>query len=174
MSKKSILGFLQLNVLGGASFLFFSKGYFVISSYFIYSSLPRLLPKEEVGIYFVVNSIVAVINAIFVIGTIQTVSKFVSEAPEKGRRVVTAAARLQAILAGGVCAVFFVSAPLIAAGLNDPSLTSAIRVSAAIPPSAKSRLPGILPRFPDRYSVLPARTADENGKSSPSMPGINK
>ena len=67
MSKKSILGFLQLNVLGGASFLFFLKGYFVISSYFIYSSLPRLLPKEEVGIYFVVNNIVAVINAIFVI-----------------------------------------------------------------------------------------------------------
>ena len=51
--------------------------------------LPRLLSAAEFGLFLVVNSAVAVPNAIFISGTIQAVSRFVSQRPagERSRRV---------------------------------------------------------------------------------------
>ena len=121
------------NPISGATFLFAAKAIFVLSSYVTYSFLPRLLSQEEVGLYLVINSIVSIINAVFITGTIQAISKFVSEDSARGGLVLKAATRLQLFLAGGVVATYFFVAPAIASTLNDPSLAPYLRLSAVIP-----------------------------------------
>lgn len=122
-----------MNLFSAGSCLFIAKIVFIISGYAIYAALPRLLGQNEFGIFLLVNSVVAVLNAVFITGTIQTVSKFISEAPARGATVMRAARRLQLLLAGGVSALYFAAAPVIANLLRDPSLTGYLQVSAVIP-----------------------------------------
>jgi stage V sporulation protein B len=122
-----------MNLLGGATTLILAKVVFVISGYALYSALSRLLAPHEFGMFLIVNSIVAVLNAIFITGTIQAVSRFVSQSPSTGWPVVKSAFKLQFALAGSVAAVYMVGAGVISNALNDPSLARAIRISAVIP-----------------------------------------
>jgi O-antigen/teichoic acid export membrane protein len=119
--------------LAGGGALVGAKIVFVLTGYAIYAGLSRLLTPEEFGTYLVVNSTVAVLNAVFVTGTIQAVSRFVSQQTGTAGGTLRAALRLQLAVAGSITAVYFAAAPLLARIFNDPGLTIYLRVSAAIP-----------------------------------------
>ncbi len=121
------------DLFSGAAFLLLAKVVFVVAGYLIFFGLPRILTPDEFGIYLIVNSVVSVLNAVFITGTIQAVSRFVSGEPDRGRAVTSAAFGLQALLAGSVTAIYLLSAPFLALVLNDAELAVYFRVSAVIP-----------------------------------------
>lgn len=123
----------RTNLLGSASALLTAKIVFVAAGYAIYVGLSRLLAPAQFGTFLVVNSSVAVLNAVFITGSIQTVSRFVAQAPENAGGTLRTALWFHVALAGGLSALYFLAAPLIASSLNDPQLVPYLRVSALIP-----------------------------------------
>lgn len=121
------------SLAGGASALLAAKIVFVIAGYAIYVGLSRSLTPAQFGIFLVVNSTVGVLNAIFVSGSIQTVSRFVSQNPEGAAATLRQALWLRLALAGTASVAYFLAAPLLASLLNDPTLVNYLRVSAIIP-----------------------------------------
>ncbi len=123
----------RTNLLTSAGALFAAKIVFVAAGYAIYVGLSRLLAPAQFGTFLVVNSTVAVLNAVFISGTIQAVSRFVSQHPERAAGTLRTALWLNVALAGGLAGGYFLAAPLIASALNDPLLVPFLRVSAVIP-----------------------------------------
>ena len=121
-----------MNLLSGTLSLIVAKAVFVLSGYALYSALSRFLSPSEFGVFLVVNGVVAVLNAVFITGTVQAVSRLVASG-EDGASVIRGAMRLQWRLAGSAVATYVASAGVLAWLLNDPSLTALIRVSAVIP-----------------------------------------
>ena len=116
-----------------ALFIPLAKVWFIICSFAMQVLLPNLLEADEYGDFGVVNRGISVINMIMVTGSIQAVSKFVSEDTSSARAVRRAALRVQVLFGGGLALAYFLMAPVIAAGFRDPSLTGFIRISAAVP-----------------------------------------
>lgn len=116
----------------GVLFLTISKVYFLISGYFLIFSLTRILGPEGYGIYSSVNALLAVLNAVILIGTIQAVSKFVSEDETQADLVKDTAIKLQIFVGGGLALLYFLCAPLVASFLNDMSLVPFLRLSSVI------------------------------------------
>jgi O-antigen/teichoic acid export membrane protein len=123
----------KANLLTSAGALLAAKVVFVVAGYAIYVGLSRLLAPAQFGTFLVVNSSVGVLNAIFVSGSIQTVSRFVAQNPERAGPTLRTALWLHLALAGGLAGAYFLAAPLIASWLNDPQLVPYLRVSALIP-----------------------------------------
>lgn len=109
-----------------------SKGWFIIASWGIVAGLSRFLGVEDFGRYGLVVAAVSVFNMCFIKGTLQAVSKFVSEDPEKADGVKTAALKIQLWMGGGIFAIFFTAAPLIASLMNSPELTIYLRIASFI------------------------------------------
>ncbi len=116
----------------GTIFITASKLWFMVTGAALMFLLPRLVSVAEVGVYKVVIGLVSVVNAVVVTGTIQTVSKFVSQTPEHAHAIKRKALLLQAMLGGGAATVFALGAPLAASSLNDSSLTPYLRLAALI------------------------------------------
>ena len=121
------------NLLASGSALMGAKVVFVIAGYALYAALSRLLSPADFGTFLVVNSTVAVLNAVFVTGTIQAVSRFVAMSPESAAGTLRSVLRLQTLLATVAGGAYLAAAPLIASVLGDPSLTNYLRISAVIP-----------------------------------------
>jgi len=117
----------------GTIYITLAKAWFMISGYAIYFSLPRLISAEQFGLYQVVIGVVSIVNAVLITGTSQTVSKFVSQEPEKAGSIKSAALRVQVVVGVAVSLGFFLLAPVIAERLNDSRLGSYFRLAAAIP-----------------------------------------
>src|SRR5262249_40439081 len=83
--------------------------------------------------YQVVIGVVSVVNAVLVVGTSQTVSKYVSQEPDRAEGIKAAALRAQVIVGFTVSIGFFLLAPALAGQLNDSRLTGYFRLAAAIP-----------------------------------------
>ena len=94
--------------------------------------LPRLISQADVGVYKVVIGLVSVVNAVVVTGTVQTVSKFVSQTPEHADAIKRKALILQCFLGCGAALAFAVLAPVIATALDDRSLVPYLRLAALI------------------------------------------
>ncbi|MFT6400314.1 MAG: O-antigen/teichoic acid export membrane protein, partial [Bradymonadia bacterium] len=116
-----------------ALFIPLAKVWFILCSFALQVLLPNLLEADQYGDYGIVNRGISVINMIMVTGSIQSVSKFVSEDPSAARSIRRAALRVQVFFGGGLALAYFLAAPMIANGFNDPSLTGFIRISALIP-----------------------------------------
>lgn len=116
----------------GVAFLTLSKGWFIVAGYAAVFGLTRLLPKEGYGVYAVVAGVVAILGDVLIRGTIQAVSRFAAEDPERAGAVKRAALKLQCLLGGGLFISYYASAPLIARFLNDPSLIGPLRLSSLI------------------------------------------
>jgi len=123
----------RTSLLGSAGALLAAKVVFVAAGYAIYVGLSRLLVPAQFGTFLVVNSSVGVLNAIFISGTIQTVSRFVAQAPGQAGGTLRTALWLHVLLAGSLAALYFLAAPLIASALNDAQLAPYLRVSTLIP-----------------------------------------
>lgn len=116
----------------GTIYITAAKAWFMVTGLAIYLVLPRLLSAEEFGIYGIVVGITSILNAVMVTGTIQTVSKYVSQDVAQAGAVKRTAIRLQAVIGGGGALGYFVLAPVVARGLNDPTLTDYFRLTALI------------------------------------------
>ncbi len=118
--------------LKGSILLLISKLWFVITGYGIYFGLNRILGVEDFGRYGLVVGAVTIVNMCFIKGTLQAVSKFVSEDPSRSAAIRDGALRVQLWLGGGSFLVFFLAAPLIAGLLRAPEITPALRFASLI------------------------------------------
>lgn len=109
-----------------------AKIWFMISGYGIIFTLPRLISKEDFGLYKVAVGVVSIINAVIVTCTQQTVSKYISQEEEKADSVKAKALKLQILVGGGAALGFFLLAPVIASYLNDERLTNPLRLASLI------------------------------------------
>lgn len=116
-----------------ALFIPLAKVWFIVCSFALQVLLPNLLEADQYGDFGIVNRVISIINMIMVTGSIQSVSKFVSEDPSSARSIRRAALRLQVVFGGGLALAYFLAAPLIADWFKDPGLTGFIRISALIP-----------------------------------------
>jgi len=116
----------------GAIYITVAKAYFMLTGLVIYLALPRLLSVEEFGIYSVVVGIVSIINAVVITGTMQAVSKYVSQDESKAESVKLRALEVQAFIGGSLTLSYVLLAPILARSLNDPRLTGYFRLSALI------------------------------------------
>jgi O-antigen/teichoic acid export membrane protein len=116
----------------GAIYITAAKIWFIVSGYAITVTLAHLLTIENYGIYRVVINTVSIINAVIVTGTYQTVSKYVSQEPEKADSIKWKALGLQVYVGGAATLGFFLLAPVVASLLNDPRLTGWLRLASLI------------------------------------------
>ena len=117
----------------GVLFITLAKLFFMVSGYVIHFALPRLLGSPELyGVYGVVISIVNVLDMVVIQGTLQTVSKLVSEDEANAEAVRRKALLVQLALGGGIALSYFLSADLIASMLKDSSLAVYFRLSAVV------------------------------------------
>src|ERR1700754_3411941 len=79
----------------GTIYISAAKVWFILSGLGIHFTLPRLLSKEQFGLYQIVIGIVSIINAVVVIGTSQTVSKYISQDESRADAVKAKALKLQ-------------------------------------------------------------------------------
>jgi O-antigen/teichoic acid export membrane protein len=123
-AKKTGRGFL---VITGA------KMWFMVTGAVIQLGLPIFLGSpEKFGVFKIVTEAISLINMVMITGTLQAVSKLVSEQPHAARRVVNQALKLQLALGLPIAALYAVGSPWIAEQFNDPSLTNMIRLSSLI------------------------------------------
>jgi stage V sporulation protein B len=116
----------------GTIYITASKLWFMVTGAALMFVLPRLISQADVGVYKVVIGLVSVINAVVVTGTIQTVSKFVSQTPDRADAIKRKALALQCLLGCGAAAAFALAAPLVARALDDPGLVPYLRLAALI------------------------------------------
>lgn len=117
----------------GTIYITAAKLWFVVSGAAIHFTLPRLIRDDQFGLYQIVVNIVSIVNAVIITGTYQSVSKHVSEQPEKAGSVKATALRLQVLVGGFSSLGFFLLAPVVANYLHDPRLVPYLRLASLIP-----------------------------------------
>jgi O-antigen/teichoic acid export membrane protein len=116
----------------GTIYITAAKIWFMLSGYGIHFILPRLISREQFGIYQVVVGVVSVINAVIITGTYQAVSKRVSEDELNAGSVKATALKLQVLIGGGASLLFFLAAPIVAKLLGDDRLVNYLRLASVI------------------------------------------
>ncbi len=119
----------------GRGFLFIvsAKIFFIITSYAVQLTLPRLLGEIDFGLYATAMRVVSMINNVLIVATVQSVSRFVSEKEGPADGVVRYALRIQLSLAVTLGAMLFVASPLLASKMFDDELTQLFRILAVVP-----------------------------------------
>lgn len=116
----------------GTIYITAAKLWFIVTGYGIEVALSWLMTEANYGVYKVVIGAVSIVNAVVIAGTYQTVSRHISQAPEKSDSVKWKSLGLQAIVGGGISVSFFLLAPVTALYLNDPHLTNYLRLASLI------------------------------------------
>jgi len=123
------------------SFLFvlISEILYNLSSYVVHSGMGRILGPAEYGRYGIVITLTTMIIILIGNGIPTAMAKYLSEVFEKKPGLVPIikkqAALVQTILISGITVIFFLSAPLIAYILGDPTLTRLFQISSLIIPA---------------------------------------
>lgn len=122
--KKAGRGFLVITA---------AKVWFLITSAVVQLGLPIVFGSAEMfGVYKIITEAISLLNMVMITGTLQAVSKLVSEQPERARNVVNQAMKLQLALGLPIAAAYFLGSPWIAASFNDPSLVPLLQLSSLI------------------------------------------
>ncbi|MBP9088671.1 MAG: oligosaccharide flippase family protein [Kofleriaceae bacterium] len=116
----------------GVLLIAFAKFYFMMIGLIIQVKLPSILSRTTFGAFGVVNAFISPINNVMVTGSIQSVSRFISQEPEKARRVQAAGFRMHLFIGVGVALAFAAAAPVVAAFQHDQSKTLPLMVGALI------------------------------------------
>ena len=122
-------------VTAGRGFLLIAgaKAYFIVASALLALGLPRFLGPHLFGEFKVVSSFISILNMVLIVGTIQTVSRLVSEDEGCARALRRRALTIQLVVGGGIALLVLALAPIIAGGLfNDPTLTLYLRVGVGV------------------------------------------
>ncbi len=110
-----------------------AKIFFILTSYAVQLSLPRLLETPEMfGLYSAAMSGVSILNNVLIASTIQSVSKFVSEDESRGPKVIRDALKIQLVIGGALAMILFTAAPMLAEFLLDDALTPLLRVASLV------------------------------------------
>lgn len=110
-----------------------AKVWFIVTSYAIQLSLPRILDSAaDFGLYKATLSGVSILNNVLIVATIQSVAKRVSENEEATPALLRQALRIQLVLGGALAVSLFVGAPALARFLLDDSLVPLLRVACAV------------------------------------------
>lgn len=122
--KKAGRGFL---VITGA------KVWFLVTSAIVQLGLPIAFGSAEMfGMYKIVTEAISLLNMVMITGTLQAVSKLVSERPEQARRIVNQAVMLQCFIGVPLFLAYMLGSPLIAASFNDDTLVPLLQLSSLI------------------------------------------
>jgi stage V sporulation protein B len=97
----------------GVLYIAFAKFYFMVAGLFVQIRLPGILSRSAFGSYSLVAGIASFINNVVVTGTIQTVSKFAAQEPDKARAVQSAGLRMHVRLGLPIAIGFVALAPLV-------------------------------------------------------------
>ena len=116
----------------GVLYIAFAKFYFLFVGLIVQFRLPNILGPADFGRYGIVNGITSWFNNVAVTGTIQAVSRFATQDPEKARVVQNAGLRMHLRLGLPVALAFVAASPLIAWLLHDMSKTAPLMLAAAI------------------------------------------
>jgi O-antigen/teichoic acid export membrane protein len=124
----------------GVLWLSMAKIYFMGTGFLLVVFLPKLFEKlsgdttgELYGRYRVVIGLINLLNMILIGGTIQAVSKFISERETRAHSVKWQTLKIQTVLGGSLSLALFLGADLIATHLyKQPSLAFYLRMAAPI------------------------------------------
>src|ERR671930_2680700 len=96
----------------GVLYIAFAKFYFMFAGLFVQIRLPAILSRSAFGSYSLVSGIASFINNVVVTGTIQTVSKFAAQEPDKARAVQAAGLRMHVRVGLPIAVGFVALAPV--------------------------------------------------------------
>ncbi len=124
----------------GVAWLTLAKFYFMGTGLVLVLILPTLFKKyggdqhvEMYGDFRTVISLVNWFNMVLIGGTLQAVSKFISEDPTRARAVKWTSLKLQTVIGGSLALLLFVGADTIAETFYDaPNLAAYLRMAAPI------------------------------------------
>ena len=114
----------------GVLFIAAAKLYFMVIGAVIEFRLPAIVSNVTFGAYGVVSSLVSPINNVLIVGTIQAVSRFTAQDPEKARAVQRAGLHLMVGLP--IAVAFAATAPLFATFFHDDRKTGPLMMASAI------------------------------------------
>ncbi len=116
----------------GVIYIAFAKFYFMIAGAIIEFRLPAILANTVFGAYAVVASTVSPLNNVLITGTIQAVSRFTAQEPEKARAVQRAGFRMHLWIGLPIAALFIALAPVIAWFFHDRSKVGPLMLAGLI------------------------------------------
>jgi len=116
----------------GVLYIAFAKFYFMIAGALIEFRLPAILANTVFGAYAVVASLVSPVNNVLITGTIQAVSRFTAQDPERARAIQRAGFRMQLWIGLPVAALFIALAPAFSWFFYDTSKTGPIMLAGGI------------------------------------------
>ncbi len=117
----------------GVLYIAFAKFYFMVAGLFVQIRLPGILSRSAFGSYSLVSGIASFVNNVVVTGTIQTVSKFAAQEPEKARQVQSAGLRMHVFVGLPIAVGFVALAPVVSEFvLLDGSKTAPLMLAGLI------------------------------------------
>ncbi len=116
----------------GVLYIAFAKFYFMVAGAIIEFRLPAILARTVFGAYAVVASVVSPFNNVLVTGSIQAVSRFTAQTPERTRMVQAAGLRMHLFVGLPVALLFMAGSPVIAYFLHDMSKTGPLMLAGFI------------------------------------------
>lgn len=126
-------------LLKSTLFVVISEIIFNISGFVIHSAVGRILGPADYGRYALVITLTTMVIILIGNGIPTAMSKYLSEVFETKTTLIKIIKRqaiiLQSVVIGAITILFFLSAPLIAKILGDPTLTRLFRISTLIIPS---------------------------------------
>ncbi len=116
----------------GVVYISFAKFYFMVVGLVMQLRLPAILSRGAFGSYSLVSNIASLVNNVLVTGTIQAVSRFSAQEPDKARRVQQAGLRMHVRLGLVIALGFIAAAPLVSRALLDDSKTGPLMLAGLI------------------------------------------
>ncbi|HET9988384.1 MAG TPA: oligosaccharide flippase family protein, partial [Kofleriaceae bacterium] len=105
----------------GVLYIAFAKFYFMVAGLVVVFRLPGLLNHAAWGSYSFVNSLVSPVNNVLNTGTIQTVSRFSAQEPDKARLVQNTGLRMHLVMGLPLAVIYIAAAPVIGWIFSDAS-----------------------------------------------------
>lgn len=109
-----------------------AKLWFMVMGAVVMLGLPSLMSPARFGVYSLVINAVSLANMVVITGTLQAVSKLVSERPHAARALVARGALLQCVVAVPLSLAWVLGSDALAALLNDPALGGVLAISGGI------------------------------------------
>jgi len=116
----------------GVIYIALAKMYFMVAGAVIEFRLPAILSRAVFGAYAVVASTVSPINNVLIVGSIQAVSRFTAQTPEKARAIQRAGFRMHLYIGIPVALLFIAMAPVLAWAFHDMSKTGPLMLAGLI------------------------------------------
>jgi stage V sporulation protein B len=110
----------------GVLYIAFAKFYFMFVGLIVQFRLPAILSRVAWGGYSTVNSLISPVNNVLVTGTIQAVSRFSAQEPDKARYVQNAGMRMHLRFGLPLAFIYILAAPLVGWFEHDATIVPAL------------------------------------------------